>query len=208
MATVREAVADARRTAIREAAVRAFVHSGVEGVTMQQIAAEAGVTAGALYRYFPSKEDLLRDVIAAWMAKDRAVAASATAGGAAPLGRLLAVMRTMCAPLGTSEGRTETIMGLETELAAARRPEMLGIDHLTMRRNELALSERLVRQAQAAGELPPDVEARTLAALLNAVVAGLYWMSLQLFDELDLEEIVNLAARLIGGLSPAARQGA
>ncbi|HHZ09103.1 MAG TPA: TetR/AcrR family transcriptional regulator [Rhizobiales bacterium] len=63
--------------AIREAAVDLFARRGYEAVTTRQIAAAVGVQAAALYRYFPTKEDLLFDLmrrhmealIASWEAK-------------------------------------------------------------------------------------------------------------------------------------------
>ena len=45
--------------AIREAAVNLVARLGYEAMSMRQLAAEVGVQAAALYRYFPTKEDLL-----------------------------------------------------------------------------------------------------------------------------------------------------
>lgn len=45
--------------AIREAAASLIARYGYEAVSMRQLAAEVGVQAAALYRYFPTKEDLL-----------------------------------------------------------------------------------------------------------------------------------------------------
>ena len=42
------------------AAQRCFVRSGFHGASMQDICAEAGMSPGNLYRYFPSKEALDR----------------------------------------------------------------------------------------------------------------------------------------------------
>lgn len=49
--------------AILEAAVRVFARSGVPGATFDDIAAEAGVTRGALCWHFHSKDDLLAAII-------------------------------------------------------------------------------------------------------------------------------------------------
>jgi AcrR family transcriptional regulator len=46
-------------TAIREAAVGLMARYGYEAVSMRRLAAEVGVQAAALYRYFPTKQDLL-----------------------------------------------------------------------------------------------------------------------------------------------------
>ncbi len=45
--------------AIRAAAVMLIARHGYEAVSMRQLATEVGVQAAALYRYFPTKEDLL-----------------------------------------------------------------------------------------------------------------------------------------------------
>ncbi|MGO4842400.1 TetR/AcrR family transcriptional regulator, partial [Rhizobiaceae sp. 2RAB30] len=45
--------------ALRVAAVNLIARFGYEAVSMRQLAAEVGVQAAALYRYFPTKEDLL-----------------------------------------------------------------------------------------------------------------------------------------------------
>ena len=43
---------------IMRAAVRLFVEKGIDGTTTKDIAAKSGVSEGALYRHFKSKEDL------------------------------------------------------------------------------------------------------------------------------------------------------
>ncbi len=45
--------------AIREAAVALIARKGFAAVSMRELAAEVGVQAAALYRYFPTKEDML-----------------------------------------------------------------------------------------------------------------------------------------------------
>lgn len=65
----RTAGSDGQKTeaAIREAAVNLIARHGYEAVTMRQLAAQVGVQAAALYRYFPTKEDLLYDLMIAHM---------------------------------------------------------------------------------------------------------------------------------------------
>jgi AcrR family transcriptional regulator len=48
-----------RREAILEAAQACFVRAGFHRTTMQDVAREAGMSAGNLYRYFPSKDALV-----------------------------------------------------------------------------------------------------------------------------------------------------
>lgn len=77
---------------IREAAPALIARYGYEAVSMRQLAAEVGVQAAALYRYFPTKEDLLfslmrehmEGLIASWGRADP---------GADPTARLAAFVR-------------------------------------------------------------------------------------------------------------------
>ena len=57
--TTRRATRMPRGVRILEAAERAFVRNGFHATTMQHVADEAGMSAGNLYRYFPSKEAIV-----------------------------------------------------------------------------------------------------------------------------------------------------
>ena len=52
---------DDTRTRIISAAIRAVRQHGLEGVRIQNVSSLAGVSPGALYRYFESKEKLLEE---------------------------------------------------------------------------------------------------------------------------------------------------
>jgi AcrR family transcriptional regulator len=60
--TFRQRQADVRRQQILEAAVRLFSQQGVAKTTTRQIAREVGVAEGLIFRYFPTKLDLVRAV--------------------------------------------------------------------------------------------------------------------------------------------------
>src|SRR4030095_16958552 len=51
-----------RRAEILAAAQRCFARSGFQGASMQDICAEAGMSPGNLYRYFPSKEAIIAGI--------------------------------------------------------------------------------------------------------------------------------------------------
>lgn len=50
---------NARRRQIRDAANRCFARKGIHATTMREIFAEAGLSAGAVYNYFRTKEELI-----------------------------------------------------------------------------------------------------------------------------------------------------
>ncbi len=61
MARVSDAHLEARRQSILAAATRLFSQKGIAAATMAEIAAEAGISPGAIYRYFENKDELARD---------------------------------------------------------------------------------------------------------------------------------------------------
>ncbi|MBO6719202.1 MAG: TetR family transcriptional regulator [Rhizobiaceae bacterium] len=65
----RTAGSDGQKTeaAIRDAALNLIARHGYEAVTMRQLGEEVGVQAAALYRYFPTKEELLFDLMTGHM---------------------------------------------------------------------------------------------------------------------------------------------
>ena len=59
-----QALADARREHILSAARAVFIELGLEAVSMREIAKRAGYTAGAIYSYFASKEEIYGALLA------------------------------------------------------------------------------------------------------------------------------------------------
>lgn len=57
-------LADRRRRQIMDAAIACFRRRGFHQATMQEICAEANMSAGALYRYFASKADIITAIAA------------------------------------------------------------------------------------------------------------------------------------------------
>ena len=58
MARVSDAHLEARRQSILAAATKVFSQKGISSATMAEIASEAGISPGAIYRYFENKEQL------------------------------------------------------------------------------------------------------------------------------------------------------
>jgi AcrR family transcriptional regulator len=119
--------------AIQEAAVSLFVRKGISGTSMQDIAAEAGISTGAIYRYYPSKESLLQAVLVQGIEQSRTLFDEAVAATNSPLEALEAVGRVVWCGLEADGGRAHIILELEAILAAAR-PIKLGSELLRLAR--------------------------------------------------------------------------
>lgn len=79
--------------ALREAALGLIARQGYEAVSMRQLAGEVGVQAAALYRYYPTKEDLLHSLMLEHMQKLTAGWEAIGMDAASPAERLAAFVR-------------------------------------------------------------------------------------------------------------------
>jgi AcrR family transcriptional regulator len=79
-----EAPSDDKREAILDAALSLFSERTFDGTPVPLIAERAGVAAGTIYRYFPSKEALVNELYRRWKSeKHRVVIEARTSGGTA-----------------------------------------------------------------------------------------------------------------------------
>ncbi len=89
----RQAVHDFKREQILAAARQVFADQGLEAVTMRGIADAAGYTPGALYAYYPGKEELYGDMLAASLSRLGQVIRQAIDHAETKAGRVAAGLR-------------------------------------------------------------------------------------------------------------------
>ena len=199
------AYAEARIEEIREAAFRVFVHKGIEAARMQDIADEAGLSAGALYRYFEGKDDLTRRVFESCEAENRELFEHARAASDSPLEALLATGRTAWSWFDADDARERFIVNLESTLASARDPQGFGAQVGGHTVQVVEGLEALVREAQAAGELAADVDARALAVTLLSIHQGLGVLLVSEPPEasdIDAEAVLEILTRMLQAFAP------
>lgn len=93
----RDARAQQRSEQLLDAAARLMEREGSHAVSMQALAAEAGVSVGLIYRYFGGKDEILLAVIVHVLDDfATAVPAAIAAGGDDPVDRLAAAFRGYC----------------------------------------------------------------------------------------------------------------
>jgi AcrR family transcriptional regulator len=168
-----DAYSEARIEEIRDAAIRVFARKGLEHARMQDIADEAGLSAGALYRYFEGKDALIRRVFESAEAENRQLFEQARAASGSPLEALIATGAAAWSCFGDDDVREHFILTLETALAAARGAGGVGPELGEHLADVVAELETLIREAQSAGEIASDIDARALATLLLATHQGL-----------------------------------
>ena len=91
-----------RRLAEREQAILAAARAlaaehGMGAVQIAAVAERAGIAAGTVYRYFPSKTDLVAELVAAVAARELAAMRAAADAAPGPLSALAAAIATFAA---------------------------------------------------------------------------------------------------------------
>jgi AcrR family transcriptional regulator len=156
----------ARRAAILAAAVALASESGMGSVQIAPVAERAGIAAGTVYRYFPSKTALVTALVEAQSAAE--IAALGRAAGAAP-GPLSA----LCASIATFAGRALAQRRLAfAQIAEPVEPEIEAA-RVSYRRALAGAFETRIRAALAGGHLPDQDAAAAAAALVGALIEGL-----------------------------------
>jgi AcrR family transcriptional regulator len=80
MPAKKETVALDGRERLLAAARRVIAKAGITGATMRAIAEEAGLSTGAIYHYYASKEDVLYDVMSASLSESRRISEASRRG--------------------------------------------------------------------------------------------------------------------------------
>lgn len=165
-----------RRAQIIAAARACFARQGFHRTTLQDVFAEAGLSAGCVYNYFQSKDDLIL-AIAEERHKDERRALT-TGDGDDPAERLTGIARHFIDAYLSDKGVEKRRIAIQTWSEAMLSPAILqsvreGLDTPC---RELA---ELIRRAQAVGRLArardPDATARTFVALFHGMLLQKLW---------------------------------
>ena len=158
-----------RRTGILDAAQACFARSGFHQTSMQAICAEAGMSPGNLYRYFPSKEA----IIAGIAERDRAdAAAKFTAAQNAP--DFFAGLAGLARYHLVERSKEEVGLCAEIMAESRRNPDVARIYESI----EADVKGRLVAMLRAAaerGEIVRKADFEGVASVLLALADGLSW---------------------------------
>jgi AcrR family transcriptional regulator len=191
-----------RRVEILNAAQRCFVRSGFHGASMQDICAEAGMSPGNLYRYFPSKEALIAGIAE----RDRAELAQQFARADLSHG-LFAVLEGMAHHYFAEHPKERVLVCTEVMAEARRHPEIARIFSsfdADVRRWLLDL----LRAAAARGDIPDDVDLEGVVTMLMVIADGIWWRR-ALDRNFDAEAVVpifmDITRHMLRGRPDAAR---
>ena len=141
---------------------------GYAGASVLAIARRAGVSAGALYRHFPSKAELIVEVLRTASEGELAEMNAAASEADTFMGRLEAVVATYAR-------RALRNRRLAWALVYEPVDPLVDAERLAYRRSYCRSMAALLRQGIAAGELPnenPDLMAAALVGVISDTLVG------------------------------------
>ncbi len=188
----------ATRQKLYEAAVTLIAEQGFSATTVDEIAERAGVAKGTVYYNFKSKtelfEELLRHGVGLLTASLQAAADETDERGGTKVEALDAMIRSGLDFIHRYPAFTQLYVA---ELWRTNRAWQSTL--LVVRREAVAVVERVLRDAVGAGELSEEIDIPlTAAALVGMVlVAALDWQAFQ--SERSLDDVHAALSRLLHG---------
>jgi AcrR family transcriptional regulator len=188
-----QAYRDARREQILSAAKSCFVRNGFHETSMQDIFAEAGLSAGAVYRYFASKGEVIGAIALENMGEVRSVLhALAADPQERSVGATLAAVLELVRAKAVDDAFGPVALLVWAEVL--RDPELHREFTASLRTMRADLA-KVVEQRQLDGALPATVSADSIAGLIFAIVPGSI-LQLTLLGDTALAEIGDAALAL------------
>jgi AcrR family transcriptional regulator len=205
MPKVSDAHRAARRRQILDAAGRCFARNGFHVTSMQDVFRESGLSAGAVYGYFPGKHAIVAAIAEEAVGEltgilDELAAAEPVPPLEATMARLLTAVDAYTATDGFAR------IAVQVWGEAIHDPALAGLVATAYRRLRSRFVD-LARHAQAAGQLPAQADPERLGTVLFGLVPG-YILQRLLLGDVDPAAYTAGLHALLGGHHPQAVAGA
>lgn len=179
-----------RQEALVQAAYDLLAERGFEGLRTRDIAAKVGVNIATLHYYFPTKEKLIRGVVAYAMGRFRTTLQPAGSPGEQVRAHFAGIRR-----LARTEPKLFVVMG---ELAMrGRRDRAIAAIVRDVDSTWQKVLSALLRQAAKEGAVASGAKADDLAALIVATLKGLFMLPADGRDPKEVDRQLRALERLI-----------
>jgi AcrR family transcriptional regulator len=151
---------------ILDAALSVFAEHGIDAAKLEEIAARAGVSKGTIYLYFPSKEELFREVVRQKVGPAIAKADDASSSEETAEGQLRVYLKHQweCLGLEDSEGWIRLVM-----LELHKYPDLAEFHWQEVVSRSNRILGDIIRRGIASGEFR-DTDPLTASQMIKALV--------------------------------------
>lgn len=158
---------------IVQAAMAVFAEKGFAAAKLDDIAERAGVSKGAIYLYFATKEDIFRAVVEQAIAPNILVVKAMATAHPGPFSDLV---RALAGQVGGLLERTAIGGVAKMVIGEARNfPELARVWHDELVAHALAAVSGAIRNAQARGEVKPGDPRAYALQLISPLLVGVIW---------------------------------
>lgn len=162
-----------RPSDIIAAALAVFAEKGFAGARIEEIARRAGLSKGAVYLYFPTKEDLFRAVVQTAVLPNIAAIEQAVLAMEMPFAERLRMILPRFAALVSAVpvgAVAKMVIGESRNF-----PELAKVWHDNVVSKGVGLLTRLIAEAQAKGEVRPGDPRTHAFSIMGPMIIGIVW---------------------------------
>jgi AcrR family transcriptional regulator len=200
MPKVSEAHREARRQQVLDAAIACFARDGFHQTSMAEILRESGLSAGAVYSYFSSKDEIIA-AVAETRHHQEAQLNAAAAAQADPVEALRVLARAYASWMfdPSASGRLRRRVGVQSWAEALRSPEISAqvLRGMSAAKETLAA---LIGRAQAEGRIAATFDSEALARAMVALFQG-FVLQLAWDEEVDRDAHLATVERLLEAIT-------
>jgi len=184
---VTDAHVEARRNQILDAAWVCFAEHGYRQATMQDIAARAGLSTGAIYLYYEGKDALIKAINQRTLEMGRRIIQAARTESSGPMGTMRSLGAAMISVFSDPGFEAAARLSIEMWPEVLRNEDLAAgsLREISFWRQEVG---KLLREAQEAGEIRRDADPDTISILSICAWEGL--RHFKLIDPSISEEIL------------------
>jgi AcrR family transcriptional regulator len=203
MPKVSQAYLDARRGEILDAAIVCFSREGFHRTTMVEIVKESGVSPGAIYNYFDSKEEIIEAIAEGRREVELALIAEATQADTV-VDALRRLRDAFFGDLKNPKERLRRRLSIQLWAEAQRNPRILKLVRGSFE-GPLKMLSGILAEAQRRGEISEKVDAEATARFLIGAFFGLV-LQVEWDDEVRIEKQIELLDVFLGSISVGGKE--
>jgi AcrR family transcriptional regulator len=202
MPKISEIRRESRRDQILAAALDCFSENGFHQTGMADIVRRSGMSHGAVYVYFHSKEDII-EALADDRHQREAVLNSIARDAKDPIDGIRALVRAYAAWACDPAGEARRRVGINGWAEALRNQRVHARVVDGIRSPQAAIAD-LVTKAQRQDLVSRDLDAEAIARCLIALFQG-FVLQVAWEEKIDIDACVTVTDRMLAGLAPPAR---
>ena len=166
-----------RRQAILDAAMEVFIGKGYQLATINDISSHCNLSVGALYRYFPTKGEIMLALVDERLGRTPQTFARLTAKETDPWERLVHCVNLFTSALGVRHPTTGRLLLVTLAEAVHDSDVRTGLQTRFQHLREYLAA--IIADGIANGQFRPDASPETVASLLLCMADGgtVYWVT-------------------------------